>query len=356
MLPALLFLILLVDLGSRFLRIDPLTFRAWEALIRYSAPGAPFEANRDYLNEKSYGDLAAMGNLPEMRQYRRESFSTDGYGFRNDRNIGSRPIAAILVGDSFSVGSGVDGDQTLSSQLGRLIGAGVYNAAGIEPTPAALIAIADRLKMKEGAVIYEYLERNDPPAIAAPRIDPNGPPARLLRKAKNSIFGYFSVSPFQILAGRFLKRLQNDAVMPNPYSANVVEGRFVSGDEMLFLPADVMRAEKRRPVSGEYWSRLRGMLAARRLDLIVVLVPTNYTVYGAPSEAGAYLARLQEDLARRGVNALDLTPSFREEARLRLARRDYLYWLDDTHWNPEGIALAARLLQARMKPPKKGKF
>ena len=83
LIPRLLLAVGLLDLGLRFIPVEPLTFRAWEALTRYRPPGAAFEPNRHYENDRAYGDIAAMGNLPEVRQYRREVFSTDAFGFRN---------------------------------------------------------------------------------------------------------------------------------------------------------------------------------------------------------------------------------------------------------------------------------
>ena len=103
--PAFLAVVFLADLAARWLPVDPLTFRAWEALTRYRPPGAAFEPNRRYVHPQSYGDSAAMGNLPERRQYRLETFTTDARGFRN--TAAAVPVTAILAGDSFAVGSGV---------------------------------------------------------------------------------------------------------------------------------------------------------------------------------------------------------------------------------------------------------
>src|SRR2546425_9520291 len=79
--PRLLVAVCLVDIALRFVSIDPLTFRAWEALRRYRPLRAAFEPNRQYYNGQSYGDLAVMGNLRALRQYRTEVFTTDALGF-----------------------------------------------------------------------------------------------------------------------------------------------------------------------------------------------------------------------------------------------------------------------------------
>ena len=85
--PSLLVVVCLLDIASRFVSIDPLTFRAWEAVSRYRPAGAAFEPNRRYRNARSYGDLTAMGNLPGLRQYRTEVFTTDALGFRNAAHV-----------------------------------------------------------------------------------------------------------------------------------------------------------------------------------------------------------------------------------------------------------------------------
>src|SRR5260370_37968601 len=83
--PRLLALVVVADVVLRFTSVDPLTFRAWEALSRFRPPGAPFEPNRLYYREQAYGDAASMGNLPEAREYHAERFTTDARGFRNVR-------------------------------------------------------------------------------------------------------------------------------------------------------------------------------------------------------------------------------------------------------------------------------
>src|SRR5713226_1820063 len=135
LIPRLLLVVCLVDASLRFMSIDPLTFRAWEAMTRYRPLGAAFEPDRHYSNERAYGDSAAMGNLPALRQYRRETFTTDALGFRNVAVRRSEPVAAILIGDSFAVGSGVSDEETLSSRLTRLAGCTVYNAGSEHPSP-----------------------------------------------------------------------------------------------------------------------------------------------------------------------------------------------------------------------------
>ncbi|HEY2157762.1 MAG TPA: hypothetical protein VGH33_19185, partial [Isosphaeraceae bacterium] len=87
--------------------------------------------------------------------------------------------------------------------------------------------------------------------------------------------------------------------------------------------------------------------------LVVVYIPTKFRVYGGLCRFAAYspcAAWSLNDLPERvralvakvfpSVAFLDLTAPFRAEA----ARGPLLYYADDTHWSPEGQALAGRLL------------
>jgi len=89
---------------------------------------------------------------------------------------------------------------------------------------------------------------------------------------------------------------------------------------------------------------LRDELRKARLDLWVVLVPSKYTVYRPflvdhpPAEPGpgTYLGRLEHALRAAGIPVLNLTPFLSDEAARHLRQGEYLYWLDDIHWNARG--------------------
>src|SRR5207245_6944142 len=89
--------------------------------------------------------------------------------------------------------------------------------------------------------------------------------------------------------------------------------------------------------------------------LLVLLVPGKYTVYRpflvnqrpVGQGAGDYLDRLERQLREAGIPVLNLTPFLSAEAGRYLERGEYLYWLDDIHWNALGIALAAAAIRAR---------
>ena len=356
--PRLVLLACLGDVGMRLERVDPWTFRAWEALSAYRSPAAPFEANRRFEKTDSYGDLAALGNMPELRQYRSEVFTTDALGFRNPPGAWSRPPAAIVVGDSFVVGSGVSDDETVTSRLGALLGCPVYNAGGIDPDPDRLLALARKLNLDRGLVIHQFAEDFEMPAAPSEArrryqkaLAALGPEVGSL---VGRVRGMLTISPLQIASEHALKAWEDGRILPNRYVGRVVRGRLASGDSMLFLSYFFGKFHQKREVPTAYWTWLQKELRAGGLELAVVIVPSGYRVYRPflvepkpkPGEAvDDYPGRVEDDLRRAGIPALNLTAPLSAAAAKGLQEKQYLYWRDDIHWNVQGTEVAAQAIR-----------
>ncbi|HVH31094.1 MAG TPA: hypothetical protein VNA31_05455 [bacterium] len=362
--PHLLAGVALVGVVSRFLPIDSLTFRAWEALTRDRPPGMAFEPNRRYYNARASGDLAALGNLPTLRQYHSEQFTTDAFGFRNPPSILTEGVSAILAGDSFVAGAGVSDDETLSAQLTALTGCVVYNA-GSEAgrvMPDDILSVAHRLNMRGRLIIRLVTEDADPPTIPTPQASlvrairarmPTG-----IRALAGRLSGFVKVSPLQIVSTRARKALEDDRILPNPYASRVVKATLRNGDVMLLGASPKNRADHQRRVALDYWRWFHDDLQRAQLDLLVVLVPSKYRVYRpfvadpgrlqVPDDSWDQVAG---DLRAAGVSVLDLTPFLSAQAVRALEHGEYLYWLDDLHWNARGIAAAAAVIQEQWRLP-----
>jgi hypothetical protein len=356
----LLAVVCLLDIGLRFTSVDPLSFRAWEVMSRYRPPGAAFEPNRQYHKDRTYGDAAAMGNMPELRQYRREVFTTDAFGFRNVGDLRTRGVAAIMIGDSSAVGSGVSDDQTLPARLTALSNCGVYNAGGedAQPGPDRVVALSRKLGVRGGLVIHLYTEDRELPTVPPIRKRRVDQILALTPDWMNSVVGRIrgivTVSPLRILGERALKALENGRILPNIYAVNVVKAAVYNGDTMLFPAAHVRNFYRTRALAADYWTWLQTDLRTEHLDLLVLLVPGKYSVYRpflvdqppVGDGMGDFLARVERELRGAGVPVLNLAPMFAAQAGAHLARHEYLYWLDDTHWNAQGIDLAAAAIHA----------
>ncbi len=156
--PAIVLACLLLDVSFRFLPPRFVAYRAWEAVRLFATAGGPFAPNTVYRNPKAYGDLANMANLPSLRQYRPESFTTNSEGYRNRHERPSPFNGILLLGDSFGASTGVPDDQSFGEQLAQASGLPVYNASGNDYAFSM-----DELRMGCSWVVWEQSERRDLP-------------------------------------------------------------------------------------------------------------------------------------------------------------------------------------------------
>ncbi len=116
---------------------------------------------------------------------------------------------------------------------------------------------------------------------------------------------------------------------------------------MLFLRMIVNpRPDSLIDSGAKYFKWLDAQLARDGLTLVVLFVPRTVAVYGdlvdppLPAELWvAHYRALQVRLEAAGIRVVNPIDALRREARASLARREYLYRLDDTHWNAQGIAV-----------------
>jgi len=349
--------------GLQSVPLARVAFRANEVLRRPGSSGPPFLPGRRYRNERSYGDLANLANIPAFRQYRLETFSTDQRGYRNPESA-SRGAAAILVGDSLGLGMGSQDSETLTARLTDLWGRPAYNASGMRPPYdlAMLRRLVRDLDMRRGVVILEFRERQlmpkvpkrpDLPTVATAAAETA--PQRIRRE----VGAFWSACRIRILSEQLYRRVQNDTILPNPARSRVVVRQMADGQPILFLPGDVEPVSPDLEAGAEYFVWLRGELAKEGLGLAILLVPTKFTVYGPlldpPAAAGRpgpdRLQRLESALRSRGVAVVNLEGPLQSRAREELDRGRYVYWRDDTHWNALGMEIAARELVRAIRDP-----
>ena len=365
--PVLLAAWLAADIGLRALPLDRVSYRVWEALRTFGAE-TPFRPNARYDRPRVYGNLAALGNQPDLREYHRVVFTTDSLGYHNRPDLATGgSVSAILFGSSFSAGSEVSDWESPAVQIGRAGGREVYNAAPSDPAPARVRALAAQVGMREGGglVIFELLESADPPPITAALPHPRELRCRVTLETWNGrytcwaltwVSDHLDVSPLQVFAARLYRRLQNDRVLPNAAARHVIRTRLQSGTELLFL-ADERATYHRRRSSEDvlrHLTWLSNRLALQRQRLLVVLTPHKYSVYApllaepdtGPPETLRYFAALEAGMRARGIAVVDLLEPLRAAARDAAARRGggLIFWRDDTHWNAAGIAAGARAI------------
>ncbi|HEX4628346.1 MAG TPA: hypothetical protein VH137_06095 [Gemmatimonadales bacterium] len=364
--PATLACAFATDVALRLAPQNWVTFRAWEAVLAPESD-APFLPNQHYQNPRTYGNLAAIANLPGSREYHPVRFTTDALGYANPPGLARRGGArAIVFGSSFAAGSEQGDGLTLAAQLATVSGHPVYNAGGGERGAADILPLARRLVVPGGLVIFEYPAGRELPPITPLPVRHATARCRTLLAPRGLeqactwlawLERHGRISPLAILCQRAVKWLEDGRGFPNPYAQNVLRAPLADGAEMLFLPSEregFHTAAPRDPALNVFrW--LRAKLRAEHFRLLVVLVPTKYAVYApllrtpdpGPDRAAPYLADLARQLAADGIAVVDLTPPYRAAAAHALAQGRYIYFLDDTHWNAAGVGIAAQEIGRR---------
>lgn len=100
-------------------------------------------------------------------------------------------------------------------------------------------------------------------------------------------------------------------------------------------------------------------LATQGIDFLFVPIPTKLDVYpemlsdAKPALPGGiaqpYARKVLADLAKAGVETLDLTSLFLQQRRDAAGDTLLLYQKEDTHWTPQGLGLAAKALADRLR-------
>lgn len=356
LLPAILAATFVADGATRAMPVTTWSFRAWEGLTANNMPTTPFEPLGRFDAPTSFGDLANMGNIQWMRVHRRETFSIDAYGFRNPPGLAeSGAVSVLLLGDSFAAGSGVSDELTLAGQLTSTWGLRTYTMAPMLPRAATLAAFAGMLRLRPGAWVvhqqaYAY---NETQAwhIAPVTYPPVGAADRLRRSFRSDI------RPLRILSNQAWKSWQDDRWLENPYASAVRRAHLPNGDDMLFIAGESTPpgiAPETAAVIAEsvaYSKSLHDEAARLGLRYLAVLLPVKTGVYqhllaspASPAVPPGTMTETERQLTAAGIQVLSLFGPLTTRAADLWARRQYVYWRDDTHWNAAGIATAAEAI------------
>ena len=128
----------------------------------------------------------------------------------------------------------------------------------------------------------------------------------------------------------------------------------MNGDWMLFLSRGPEPRVTPEPAAVESWVVLRRELGMRGFGLLVLFIPGKDVVYSGslaepfPVRTARATPVIAAALSARGVPVLDLAPRLRAGAAEAFSEGRYLYWRDDTHWNPTGVRIAAAALSGAL--------
>jgi len=295
-----------------------------------------------------------------------DRFVWDGVLYEYDRNgFRNRPdphaADVVVIGDSFVEGWGVTADQLVTSRLAADLHRGVVNLGQSWYGPQQELEVLRRygLPLHPRVCVWAFFEGNDLQDVEryqwALPIWPE-----LSRRNHSFVLRSFTRNALYALRRLGRTREGGDATGTLAYP----HGTFRESDgrdvRMYFeyaahrlSPREIADLDVVRRVLGE-----AGRLCERQgARLLVVFVPSKDRVYLDRTRFAAGAAPrhwVRNDLPERLAAAvrqadpeagfLDLTPVLRQRA----SRGEVLYFLQDSHWSPQGHAAAADAIATRL--------
>jgi hypothetical protein len=326
------------------------------ATFDYRMGHGRYKRNRQGTMFIPYGDMVVFDRKTQaaIAESRQVSYHTDSYGFRNDSDYVNEKV--LLVGDSFIAGSGSSQENLLSVQLKEDYGIPAYNLGFPGALHSYVRYVQGFLKTHQGEVqvLLFLFEGNDFP-ISKPKRAASGKksasPSSSLRIARKEFQQWLKELLVYRYAYSFYHILKK-RLKPETYpQVTVIKLKSPDDLSMGFLNS-YMAVTRRNSYDGgeEFLPKL-----ARIKDQLtgIFFIPTKFRVYydildlqPHPPLPNAQWAYLQEQASRLEISCVDLTGPLQEESQRLLSEGKLTYWKDDSHWNRNGMAVAARMIHA----------
>jgi lysophospholipase L1-like esterase len=277
---------------------------------------------------------------------KRVKWMTDRYGFRKKDLEGTKP-RVVIVGDSNILGSRLTQEEMFSEVLEERLKVPVYPYAPVGSINAFLKDSRFERQPPE-IVILSIVERNIIDLSAA-------------KQPKKRVGGQFFFKwrdRFQEIrwvqvAGVFLDRLCKMNML------HYVRARIGKGPVEVFRPvpsrfgpmyflqgeaANREVPEDRFEKAIEALEACKNVLEERGIRFIFAPIPNKESIYYEYLPKGrrpVFLEHLVRELKKREIGTIDSQKAFEDEYR---KNGTLLYFLDDTHWNEDGVRLMADLI------------
>lgn len=335
--------LLMIGVELFVLPIDFFAFRVWEALfirkIHSIFPGH-FYPCMEVTKLESSGDLAHHTSFAIPK---RVKWITDRYGYRKKDAEGMKP-QVVIIGDSNIAGIGLTQEEMLSEVLEEQLKVPVYPYA---PVGSINTFLKDFRFKKDSpkVVILSFIERD----IL------NMPPPKQSKK-REALLSFYEwrdkveqtrwVQSVGVILDRLFKMN-----MLNYFRAKVGNGTLMEFchfpskfGPMLFVqgePANKEVPTERLHKAVETIEAYNQILRKRNIRFIFLPIPNKENIYHdfLPNpRRPVFLEQLIQELKKRKVETVDTQKAFDDEYQKKSA---LLFFLDDSHWNPRGVRLAA---------------
>lgn len=341
---------------SAFLKIsgfnEAIYYRPTEKFSYFDADlnHAKYQKNVRFEMEMPHGDLKALALHTEVTPVPRNViFHTDSLGFRNYNNFHQQKY--LLLGDSFIAGNGITQDEILTEQLLKEHSLDSYNLAypgGIE-SYGKYLKLFEETFGNEHKVFLFLFEGNDFSILKKPEKPIS---KHIFVRRLKSYYKWFHKSDIY----RFMFSLVSRYSLKNMKTEKIVEIKMVDDKPMAFLKEYISVTERDSiPNSQEFEKQIKFL---KNKITHIFFIPTKYRVYykhiikNNPDKASVLPNRQWEFVQQMGnqynIGATNLTSKLIEESDNLLQKGKLTYWLDDTHWNKNGISVATQIVAKKM--------
>ena len=355
--------------------------------VAFLGPGQPLTVN--HRPEGRGGNLSHLipvdsGAVPFTEPRPAMDIVYDEFGFLNNPPVKDHYFPVLVAGDSFMTAQ-TTMSNTLAGLLARELNVGVYNYAfaGYGATFAIQRFIDDPrfLNNPPRILLWGLYEQHLISTRYWPELYDKISSANKTEKATGSAGGSlqpktseYGTIDWNILAPKNLgMEIKKTSIMAQQFRNMREILKYHILDQ---LPDDLIPREdvgilfcrwtiddmalnweeRNSPYIVNVISMLSEHLRQRNIQLLVFLIPAKENVYRSvwPDNSIEFKAVLSSEdnllkianaLSQLDIPAIHLLPEF----RTAVDRGTFIYWRDDTHWNPTGAALAARLIGNEIK-------
>lgn len=263
---------------------------------------------------------------------KKENWKTDKLGFRNDAFIEQADI--LLIGDSFTQGSSLNAEETITNKVKSNQKIKIYNMA-----PSSLSEFDKLLKSKTikkpKLLIFEIAERNVPHAIKSYDIREKSS----LTEKLNALFG---IGNFNVYLDKAFKYNSVDWLKARIYNKKGTGIPGIQNSKMFFLVGSYQKnrdydliATANTIISYKKYCESLG------IKFVFLPMPNKESVYYdfVPlAKQPDYLFKLDSILKKSNVATINTLKIYND---YRMKNKKLLYHLDDTHWNSNATEIIA---------------
>jgi hypothetical protein len=325
------------------LPIDFFTFRVWEALLikefRSILPGH-FYPRMEMTKLETGGDLA---HHTPFAIPKRVKWMTDRYGYRKKDLEGIKP-QVVIIGDSNIAGHGLTQKEMLSEVLEDQLKVPVYPYAPVGSINTFLKDL--RFKKDRPKIVIVSLIERDILNMPFPKLPQKREGLLPFYEGRDELKQTKWVQSAGVLLDRLFKmnmlnyaraRIRNTAVMDfHHFSSKFGPMFFVQGEA---ANKEVSNEDFHKVVKTiEAYDRVLKNKGIRFIFLPIPNKENIYHEYLPNPRRPIFLEQLIQELKSRNIETVDTQRAFEDEYQ---NHSTLLYFLDDSHWNPKGVQLAA---------------